>query len=88
MLLYCIHTYVRSYVYLCMSVCMYVCMYIIITTTTFLYYTYVCVIMYVQGYLISVTGNDTINLWSLRQRPAGVMNQLQLKKEKYVHCIM
>ena len=41
-----------------------------------------------QGYLISVTGNDTINLWTLRQRPAGVMNQLRLKEEKYVHYIM
>ena len=40
-----------------------------------------------QGYLVSVTGNDTINLWSLRQRPAGVMYQLHLKKEKCV-CFM
>jgi len=37
-----------------------------------------------QGYLVSVTNNDTLNLWSLRQRPAGVMHQLQLKKEKWV----
>ncbi|XP_065908017.1 uncharacterized protein [Dysidea avara] len=39
-----------------------------------------------KGYLVSVTNNDTLNLWSLRQRPAGVMHQLQLKKEKVTKC--
>ena len=48
---------------------------------------YMYTIPFLQGYLISVTANDTVNLWSLRQRPAGVMHQLHLKKEKYTHML-
>ena len=43
--------------------------------------------MNTQGYLISVTGNDIITLWSLRQRPAGVMYQLYMKREKYTCAV-
>ncbi|XP_065907134.1 syntaxin-binding protein 5-like isoform X2 [Dysidea avara] len=39
-----------------------------------------------KGYLISVTNDDTLNLWVLQQKPARLMQQLKFKQDKVTKC--
>ena len=82
------HIYIRTYLLHMHSVHMYFGSIIRMIKEYHLHLNaYMYTIPFLQGYLISVTANDTVNLWSLRQRPAGVMHQLHLKKEKYTHVL-
>ena len=47
-----------------------------------------CYVSQCQGYLISITGDNTINQWSLREQPARRAQPLPLDDdEKYAYLL-